>query len=157
MQYTFPGARLASTLVFVFIASLMTACNSEEDIGDAGAVSGTGTGATTSVTDATTTEPDTTTPDTDSATIPTSVVTWVAPAAREDNSPISMAEIAGYRIYYGEIQGEYQNQYEVDDAYDNDLDPTELGLSSGVYYLVITTVDTDGRESNFSEEVTVNI
>ena len=127
MQSIFPRARLDSTLVFVVIASLLSACSSEEDIGGA------------------------------SAAIPASGLTWVAPAARENNSPISMAEIAGYRIYYGETQGDYQNQHEVNDAYDNDLDPTELGLPAGGYYVVVTAVDTDGRESIFSEEVVLNI
>ena len=171
MQSISPGARLASTFVLLIIASLVSACSSGGDSGDVGA-GATGTGVTSTVTEATTTEttgvPDatttetdttseTTTPDSDSATIATSVVTWVAPAAREDNSPFSMAEIAAYRIYYGDTQGDYQNQYEITDAYDNDLDPAELGLPAGVYYVVITTVDSDGRESTYSEEVTLNI
>jgi len=172
MQSISPGARLASTFVLLIIASLVSACSSGGDSGDVGAGSATGTGVTSTVTEATTTEttgvPDatttetdttseTTTPESDSAATATSVVTWVAPAEREDNSPLSMAEIAAYRIYYGDTQGDYQNQYEITDAYDNDLAPAELGLPAGVYYVVITTVDSDGRESTYSEEVTLNI
>jgi len=84
-------------------------------------------------------------------------ISWVAPSEREDSTPISPAEIAGYRIYYGAAQGDYQYQIEINDAYDNDVDSNDLGLSTGTYYAVITTVDVDGRESAFSEEVTLSI
>ena len=85
------------------------------------------------------------------------LMTWVAPSEREDSSPISMAEIAGYRIYYGDTQGSYPHQFEVNNAYDGDVNSAELKLASGVYYAVVTTVDTDGRESAFSQEVALRL
>ena len=63
-----------------------------------------------------------------------------------------MAEIAGYRIYYGNSQGQYPNVIEISDAYDNDLQLGEHELPTGTYYVVVTTVDVTGRESKFSEE-----
>jgi hypothetical protein len=77
-------------------------------------------------------------------------LTWVAPSEREDNSPISLSEIAGYRIYYGTAPGDYQYEVEINDAYN---DVADINLLQGTYYAVITTVDVDGRESVFSEEV----
>jgi fibronectin type 3 domain-containing protein len=68
-----------------------------------------------------------------------------------------MAEIAGYRIYFGDSQGSYMHQFEINNAYDSDVSSAELQLSSGVYYAVVTTVDTDGRESAFSQEVTLRL
>ena len=81
-------------------------------------------------------------------------LSWVPPSEREDNTPISMAEISGYRIYYGTTQGYYPNQIDVNGAYTND---TEISLVPGTYYAVVTTVDTDGLESTYSEEVAVTI
>lgn len=80
---------------------------------------------------------------------------WVAPSERADNTGLSLSEIAGYRIYYGTETGNYQNQFEVDDAY---ADQAQIeDVPSGAYYLVMTTVDTDGRESPYSSEVVVII
>ncbi len=79
---------------------------------------------------------------------------WTAPVARADESPISMSEIAGYRVYYGTASGEYTQQLDVNDAY---IDEVALDVVAGTYYMVITTVDVDGRESAFSNEVIVNV
>ena len=79
---------------------------------------------------------------------------WTAPVAREDETPISMAEIAGYRIHYGTSQGSYTQTIDVNDAY---IDEIALDVSEGTYYLVITTIDVDGRESAFSEEVVLTV
>ncbi len=81
------------------------------------------------------------------------VLSWVAPVARDDESPISMAEIAGYRIYYGTTQGTYPQQVEINDAYVDEFELDDLSLASGTYYAVMTTVDSDGRESGFSDEI----
>lgn len=79
---------------------------------------------------------------------------WTAPVAREDETPISMAEIAGYRIHYGTTQGRYTQIIDVNDAY---IDELTLEVSAGIYYFVITTIDVDGRESAYSEEVVLNV
>ena len=83
-------------------------------------------------------------------------LTWTAPSERADNTGLSLSEIAGYRIYYGIETGNYPNQFVVNDgsaeqAQIEDVPP------SGVYYLVMTTIDTDGRESSYSSEVVKTI
>ena len=82
-------------------------------------------------------------------------LTWVAPSERADNTGLSLSEIAGYRIYYGTETGNYQNQIEVNDG--SAEQAQIVGVSSGAYYLVMTTIDTDGRESSYSPEVAVTI
>jgi len=81
---------------------------------------------------------------------------WVAPVAREDESPIAMSEIAGYRVYYGTETGNYSQSIEVNDAYIDEITLDEIN-TAGTYYVVITTIDTDGRESAYSEETVLNV
>ncbi len=81
-------------------------------------------------------------------------LSWTAPVAREDASPISMAEIAGYRVYYGDVQGEYSQKLYIDDAYSDGI---SLNVPSGTYYVVITAIDVDGRESAYSDEFVLNV
>jgi hypothetical protein len=80
---------------------------------------------------------------------------WVAPVQREDGTPLSMAEIAGYRVYYGTAQGSYPNQVDIADR--DTMQSTLSDLETGTYYIVVTTYDMDGRESTFSQEVTASI
>jgi fibronectin type 3 domain-containing protein len=79
----------------------------------------------------------------------------VAPSAREDNSVLVLSEIAGFRIYYGVTSGDYSNAIDIDDhtATQAVLD----GLPSGTYFVAVTTVDVDGRESTYSAEVVVTV
>ena len=78
-------------------------------------------------------------------------LSWMAPTERDDGSLIALSEIAGYRVYYGTTQGNYTDQLDINDG---TVDQTTLNnLSSGTYYLVVTTIDTDGRESSFSPEI----
>ena len=82
-------------------------------------------------------------------------LTWVAPAAREDGTGLSLSEIAGYRIYYGTEPGNYPNRIDINDG---SADQAEIpGLQPASYYVVVTTVDVDGRESSFSQEVVVTL
>lgn len=82
-------------------------------------------------------------------------LSWIAPAEREDGTPISMAEIAGYRVYYGTSEGVYPNEVDISDG--NTMQATLSNLAAGTYYMVVTTYDVDGRESAFSDMVTRNI
>ena len=82
-------------------------------------------------------------------------LSWIAPVEREDGTPISMSEIAGYRVYYGTSQGNYSNQVEV--AGSATMQVTLSNLVAGTYYIVVTTYDNDGRESDFSQVVTRSI
>ena len=82
-------------------------------------------------------------------------LSWIAPAEREDGDPISMAEIAGYRVYYGTVPGNYTNDVIITDS--NTMQVTLTGLAPGTYYIVVTTYDTDGRESGYSQVITRSI
>ena len=83
------------------------------------------------------------------------ILSWIAPSEREDGTPIALSEIAGYRIYYGPTSGEYPYHFEITDS---SAVQTELqNLLPGHYVFVITTLDTDGRESAYSDEISVSI
>jgi len=78
-------------------------------------------------------------------------LSWVAPVAREDNSALSLSAIAGYKIYYGTTQGQYSSSATINDG--SATDYTFNNFSSATYYFVVTTIDTDGRESQYSPEI----
>jgi hypothetical protein len=82
---------------------------------------------------------------------------WVAPVERTDNSSFSIAEIAGYRIYYGTAQGNYSQHVLINDTYADEYNLGNINLPAGTYYAVMTTVDTDGRESSYSQELVFNV
>ena len=82
-------------------------------------------------------------------------LSWVAPAEREDNSGISLSEIAGYKIYYGTSQGQYPNKITINDG--TAVGHTFTDFHAGNYYFVVTTLDTNGRESRYSTEVVITI
>ena len=75
-------------------------------------------------------------------------ISWTAPVARADGSPMSLAEIGGYRVYYGASKGKYPNRVDVSDSTAVQL--TINQLPAGTYYFVMTTYDDAGRESVFS-------
>jgi len=75
-------------------------------------------------------------------------LSWVAPSEREDGSGLSPSEIAGFRIYYGTESGSYPNMVNVDDH--TATEAALADLPSGTYYIVMTTVGTDGLVSAFS-------
>ena len=73
---------------------------------------------------------------------------WVAPVARADGTPLSLSDIDGYRIYYGNSAGNYPYSVSVSDATTQQV--IVKNLASGIYYVVMTTYDVDGRESGYS-------
>jgi hypothetical protein len=73
------------------------------------------------------------------------VLNWTAPVARADGAALAMSEIAGYTVYYGTTAGNYPNSYDVNDLSATSASITNLPL--GTYYMVVTTRDSDGRES----------
>ena len=82
-------------------------------------------------------------------------LSWVAPSEREDNNPMSLSEIAGYKVYYGATQGNYNNSININDGAAEGY--TFNNLSSGTYYFVVTTYDREGRESKYSTVVQIVI
>ena len=82
-------------------------------------------------------------------------LTWVAPSEREDGAGLSLSEIAGFRIYYGAKSGDYSNTIEVDDH--TATQAVLAGIPSGTYFVAVTVVDVDGRESSYSSEVVITV
>lgn len=82
-------------------------------------------------------------------------VSWVAPAEREDGGVLSMVEIAGCRVYYGDSQGSYPYEVPIDSG--STLSVTLANLAAGTCYIAVTNVDTDGRESALSREAVINV
>ena len=82
-------------------------------------------------------------------------LSWVAPAEREDNTAISLSEIAGYKVSYGTTQGQYTSNVTINDG--SAVGHTFTDFPAGTYYFVVTTLDTEGRESQYSTEVIIAI
>lgn len=81
-------------------------------------------------------------------------LSWTIPTMRTDGSPLPISEIAGYNIYYGTSEGAYPNNIFVDGGQADQFIVSELAmLSATTYYFVVTTVDTNGLESRFSNPV----
>ena len=76
---------------------------------------------------------------------------WTAPVTRADGEPMSLAEIGGFRIYYGKSVANYQKTVDVTDGTATTAIMTDV--PAGNYFIVMTTYDTEGRESRFSSEV----
>ena len=77
-------------------------------------------------------------------------LSWLAPTARSDGTPLSVSEIAGYTLYYGSSAGNYSNSIQIDDPFTTSV--TMADLPVGTYYFVMTTRDVSGQESGYSAE-----
>ena len=89
------------------------------------------------------------------STLASPALSWIAPSEREDGSGLSLSEIAGYHIYYGTESGNYQSKIDVNDG--SAVDAQISGIPRGTYYIALTTIDVDGRESAYSAEVIVTV
>ncbi len=79
------------------------------------------------------------------------VLQWSRPQFRTDGTALSPQDIQGYRIYYGQQSGNYPNRIDVSQGA---LETFEMPvLPTGTYFVVVTTVDADGRESAYSPEL----
>ena len=89
--------------------------------------------------------------DSPEVTISSATLTWVAPVARADGTPFSLADIGGYRVYYGATEGNYPNRIDVTDG--AAVGTVLRDLPPGTNYFVVTTYDTAGRESGYSDVI----
>jgi hypothetical protein len=80
---------------------------------------------------------------------------WTAPVARANGAPISLAEIGGFRIYYGKSVASYPKTVDITDG--TATTATMNDVPAGKYFIVMTTYDTEGRESRFSLEVSKTV
>jgi len=79
-------------------------------------------------------------------------VSWTGPNSRADGTELTQAEIGGYRIYYGDTDGYYPHMVEITDGIAEVATVSDIPV--GTYYIVMTTYDIDGRESDISEVTT---
>jgi hypothetical protein len=73
---------------------------------------------------------------------------WDAPTTNADGSVLE--DLAGYRVYYGTISGNYSTNIDVG------MDTTAqiiLPNNGSTYYFATTAYDTSGNESGFSNEM----
>jgi hypothetical protein len=82
-------------------------------------------------------------------------LSWTAPSQRENNEPISLSEIAGYKVYYGTEARHYPQSVNIEDS--SATGYTFRNLSAGTYHFALTTYDTAGRESQYSSEIVIII
>jgi hypothetical protein len=78
-------------------------------------------------------------------------LSWTAPVTRADGAPLSLADIGGFYIYYGESEGSYPNRVELDDGAAQAVTLNDIPV--GAYYMVMTTYDVNGHESGYSPVV----
>lgn len=72
------------------------------------------------------------------------VLTWTAPTAYEDSSPLTVER---FKIYSGPAADDLRF---VDDVAGTQTTYTVLGLSSGTHYFAVTAVGDNGEESGSS-------
>ena len=80
---------------------------------------------------------------------------WVAPVARTDGTPLSLADINGFRIYYGASDGNYEYMVNVPDG--TAMAATVKNVPVGTYQVRMTTYDNNGLESGYSSKVTKTV
>ena len=76
------------------------------------------------------------------------------PTQREDGTALGLSEIDGFRIYCGATEGDYQDMVYIAGATLPDT-AWSIDKPDGIHYCVVTTLDIDGRESTYSNMVTV--
>ncbi|MEM1229089.1 MAG: hypothetical protein AAGI15_01020 [Pseudomonadota bacterium] len=76
------------------------------------------------------------------------VVAWNAPSENADGSPL--ATLRGYRLYYGIEPGRYHTEVAIDDGAATRV---SLQVPHDTYYLALTAIDSNGVESEYSNEI----
>ncbi|MES9991234.1 MAG: putative Ig domain-containing protein [Candidatus Thiodiazotropha sp.] len=73
---------------------------------------------------------------------------WVPPSTRTDGSALDLSEIEGYKIYMGTTS---DNLTQIVDLADSTINEHVVdNLATGDYYFAVTTYDTEGNESAYS-------
>ena len=76
-------------------------------------------------------------------------LSWVAPTSKADGSPLSLSEIAGYRIYHGTTSSNLMLLHDLSDG--SATNYTVNALEPATHYFAVTTYDYYGNESGYSE------
>ena len=138
---------LIRNLLAISLTVLLGACG-----GNSGSVTGTTGTTTTSSTGSTTSSPKSSTSSTASSTATGKIsLSWTAPVSRTDGTPLSMSEIAGYRVHYGTSPGKYPNHVNITNG--SLQSATVTGVPVGTYYVAMSTYDASGLESSYSAAI----
>ena len=89
-----------------------------------------------------------------SATVPATGslnLSWTAPTTRSNGTPLSLADIDGFRLYYGKSLGNYPDSVNVSDG--SAQSAVVKNIPVGSYYVVMTTYDVNGLESGYSSAI----
>ncbi|MGB5538958.1 MAG: fibronectin type III domain-containing protein [Gammaproteobacteria bacterium] len=139
-------------LLVISLATLLGACG-----GGSGSVAGTtatssasNTTGTTRTTDSSSSSNTSSSPSGTTATGAISL-SWTAPVARADGTPLSLSEIAGYRVHYGTSSGKYTSHVNITNG--SLQSATVSGIPIGTYYVAMSTYDASGLESSYSPPV----
>lgn len=83
------------------------------------------------------------------------LLSWTAPTTHSDGSPLSLSELAGYRIYMGSTSDNLSLLIDLDDptVTEHHID----NLAIGTYYFAVTAYNYEGTESERSEVVSKTI
>jgi len=140
---------IVKSLLTAMVVMQLVACGG----GGGGGASGSGSGTVSSsgMTSGTSTSTPTTGGQSSATGTGSLSLNWVAPVARADGTPLSLADIDGFHIYYGNKAGSYPYRVKVSDGAAQRA--TLKNLASGTYYIVMTTYDVNGRESSHSAMV----
>ena len=83
----------------------------------------------------------------------TITMSWTAPTQNEDGS--ALIDLDAYKIYYGTSPGNYSSQVRIDSP---GLTTYVLNnLTPATYYIVATAINSGGRESVFSNEISKQV
>ena len=80
-------------------------------------------------------------------------LSWDAPMQNSDGS--TLADLRGYKIYYGDKSGDYSTVIEV--ANPGLTTYVVQNLPSGTYYFALTDYNSQGMESSLTSEVSVAV
>jgi hypothetical protein len=80
-------------------------------------------------------------------------LSWQPPTTREDGSPLT--NLAGYYIYYGRMSGIYDFDIKIDNPGVTTYVVEEL--NPGTWYFVLSSYDSDGIESDYSNEISKEV
>ena len=66
-----------------------------------------------------------------------------------------MNDLAGYRVFYGTVSGNYSNSVSISDA--RAVSHTIRGLPAGAYYVAVRAYDASNNESAASAEASKTV
>jgi len=88
-------------------------------------------------------------------------VSWTGSNEREDGTPYLPTDRRGYNVFIFPAGGSPEDVTftAIGEAYDFSMPIADMGdpLTDGAYQMIITDVDTDGRESGYSLPIDITI